>query len=166
MNEEEKIEGNIDMDQALKEFEAQSALNPTNTTPSTSQISEIISEEVSGIKTNNEEKIRGKIDLNQALREFEEKSTLEQAPDASLNSKTSEISGDEESNIKFEIDNLKSAKLDTRDVPRMVGWVMKFSGGAIKKQKTAEYVLLGFAIAIFALSLFFFFKGDTIISGI
>ena len=41
--------------------------------------------------------------------------------------------------------------------PKMVKWVIKLSGGSIKKQKTAEYVLLILAIFMFGLSFYFFF---------
>ncbi len=45
------------------------------------------------------------------------------------------------------------------EVPRMVGLVMKWSRGAIKEQRTAEYILLGFAIVAIGISLYLFFGG-------
>ncbi len=45
-----------------------------------------------------------------------------------------------------------------KDLPKMVQLVMKWSGGAIKEQKTAEYVLIGIAVLMFAASFYFFFK--------
>lgn len=43
---------------------------------------------------------------------------------------------------------------------RMVQWVIKFSGGTIKGQKQAEYVLLIFVILSITVSLFLFFSGN------
>ncbi len=84
-----------------------------------------------------EVKIEGKIDINQALKDFEAKSKVEEAqkiPEVSKNS----------------------------DVPKMVELVMKWSGGAIKEQKTAEYVLFGFVVLMFAVSFYLFFGGSAV----
>jgi hypothetical protein len=43
------------------------------------------------------------------------------------------------------------------DTPKMVEWVIKWSGGVIKNQRQAEYALLGVAIIFFGLSMYFFF---------
>ncbi len=72
-------------------------------------------------------------EIDQALREFEEKSSGEEQQ------KTIQI--------------LKTAD----DAPKMVQFVIKYSGGMIKDKRTAEYVLSGFAIVIFAVSLYLFF---------
>ena len=72
------------------------------------------------------------LDLENSLKEFEAKSQAEQVPQT----------GDSKS----------------PQVPTMVGWIMKLSGGAIKEQKTAEYILLAIAVIVFAISLYFFFK--------
>jgi|SRR6185369_742295 len=86
---------------------------------------------------NNDEeiKIEGGIDINQALKEFEAKSSAETAQAAPKVSNGAEIS----------------------DLPTMVRWVIKLSGGAVKEQRTAEYILLGFAIAVVCIALFIFF---------
>lgn len=47
------------------------------------------------------------------------------------------------------------------EVSKMVGRLMKYSGGAIKTERQAEYILLGVAIAIMAVSLYIFFGGTT-----
>ena len=44
-----------------------------------------------------------------------------------------------------------------KPTPQMVKLVMKLSGGAIKEQKKAEYILLGFAVVIIGISLYLFF---------
>jgi hypothetical protein len=71
-------------------------------------------------------------ELSEALKEFEVKSSIEQMQKAPLVSKDSEI-------------------------PKMAQWVIKLSGGAIKEQKQAEYVLLGFVFVAIAISLFLIF---------
>jgi len=78
-------------------------------------------------------KIKGNIDINEALEEFEKKSATEEKQ------KSLEVS-------------------ETPDVPKMVKWVMKFSGGIIKEQKQAEYVLLGFVVLTISISVFLFFS--------
>jgi hypothetical protein len=77
-------------------------------------------------------KIEGNIDINQALKEFEIKSQAEQEQKTVVNEKTPEI-------------------------PKMDQLIMKWSGGAIKEQKQAEYILLGFVIVALAVSFFLFF---------
>ena len=74
------------------------------------------------------------IEIKEALKEFEIKSQAEQIQ------KTPEV-------------------LKTPDIPKIVQLVMKWSGGAIKEQKQAEYVLLGFIILAIIISLFLVFGG-------
>jgi len=42
---------------------------------------------------------------------------------------------------------------------KMVGWVIKYSGGYIKNKNQANYVLMGFVVLAIAISLFLFFGG-------
>lgn len=42
---------------------------------------------------------------------------------------------------------------------KMVQWLVKHSGGLIKNDKQANYLLIAFALVIFAISLFIFFGG-------
>jgi hypothetical protein len=53
--------------------------------------------------------------------------------------------------ITFEEDQWRSpARNSPQQMPNMVRWVIKHSGGYIKDRRQAEYVLLGFvAIAVF-----------------
>ena len=44
-------------------------------------------------------------------------------------------------------------------MPKIVGWVIKYSGGYIKNEKQANYVLIGFVVLVIIISLFLFF-GD------
>jgi len=78
------------------------------------------------------EEISGNIEIQQALKEFELKSNVEEQQKSPETLKISEI-------------------------PKMVQLVMKYSGGAIKEQKTAEYVLLGFVVLAIGVSLYLFF---------
>lgn len=73
-------------------------------------------------------------EIDQALKEFEAKSQAEQIQ------KAPEIAKDS-------------------DLPKMVQLIMKWSGGAIKEQRQAEYVLLGFVVVAIGISLFLFFGG-------
>ena len=77
-------------------------------------------------------KLKGKTEIDQALKEFEERSKAEEIQKAPETSATSEL-------------------------PRMVQLVIKYSGGAIKEQRQAEYVLLGFVVLIIIISLFLVF---------
>ncbi|KKT29664.1 MAG: hypothetical protein UW15_C0008G0030 [Parcubacteria group bacterium GW2011_GWC1_44_10] len=43
--------------------------------------------------------------------------------------------------------------------PKIVGWVIKYSGGAIKDEKQANYVLIGFVAVAIVVSLFLIFGG-------
>lgn len=69
------------------------------------------------------------IDINQALKEFELKSSVKQIQRTPKDS-------------------------TTPDVPKMVRLVMGLSGGVIKEQRQAEYVLFGFVIIAIIISLF------------
>ncbi|MEK7081213.1 MAG: hypothetical protein AAB902_02395 [Patescibacteria group bacterium] len=74
------------------------------------------------------------IEINQALKEFETKSSQEQVQQ-----------------------NIAAAPVS--NVPKIVQLVMKCSGGAIKQEKQAEYVLLGFVVVAIIVSLFLVFRG-------
>jgi len=56
--------------------------------------------------------------------------------------------------LKSQIEQIQKAPEISKDseMPKMVQLVIKWSGGAIKEQRQAEYVLLGFAILIFLIS--------------
>lgn len=43
--------------------------------------------------------------------------------------------------------------------PKIVEWVIKYSGGYVKDEKQASYVLVGFAALAIIISLFLFFGG-------
>lgn len=79
-----------------------------------------------------EMKIQGDIDLNEALREFEVKARQQQTSNPTP---TREVVGNS----------------------KVVELVMKASGGVIKKQQHAEYILLLFVVSSLVASMFLFF---------
>lgn len=44
-------------------------------------------------------------------------------------------------------------------VPKIIQWTMKYSGGMIKNEKQAGYVVFGFVAIAITISLFLFFNG-------
>ena len=42
--------------------------------------------------------------------------------------------------------------------PKIVRWVIKYSGGAVKDERQANYVLIGFVVLAIITSLFLFFN--------
>jgi len=43
--------------------------------------------------------------------------------------------------------------------PKIIQWVIKYSGGYIKDEKQAQYVILGFVVVAIIISLFLIFGG-------
>ena len=76
------------------------------------------------------------IEINEALKEFEIKNAEQ----------TAQISS--------------AVKLKTSENSKMARWIMKISGGIIKEEQQAEYVLLGFAVLAIIISLFLVFSGN------
>ncbi len=44
--------------------------------------------------------------------------------------------------------------------PKIVQWVMQYSGGYIKDEKTAQYALIGFVAIAIVVTFFFLFSGS------
>ena len=76
------------------------------------------------------------IEIEKALKEFEEKSQTEQIQ------KNPEV-------------------LKNSETPRMIELVMKYSGGSVKNEKQAQYVLLGFVVIAIIVSLVLIFSGGS-----
>ncbi|PIZ85922.1 hypothetical protein CO033_01895 [Candidatus Nomurabacteria bacterium CG_4_9_14_0_2_um_filter_32_10] len=74
------------------------------------------------------------IELDNALKEFEIKDSVEE-----------------------QIQKVKQETFKNFETPKMVQWVIKYSGGIIKEQRQAEYLLLGFVVLAIIISLFLFF---------
>ena|SRR3989338_1029437 len=80
--------------------------------------------------------IGGDEEINKALREFEEKERTEQAA----------------SPIRKEESSPEESK--------MVGFIIRHSGGLIKDQRRAEYTLLVFIVITLGVSFYLFFGGN------
>ncbi|MCR4334278.1 MAG: hypothetical protein NUV47_00910 [Patescibacteria group bacterium] len=59
--------------------------------------------------------------------------------------------------IVFEGENFKRPLSTQTPVPKMVQWVIKYSGGIIKNENQANYVLIAFAVIAIVISLFLVF---------
>jgi hypothetical protein len=107
-----------------------------------------------------ETKIPNNAEIDQALKEFEAKSGGQPIPQTSGVSRSVEINkSNNVGGIKFDTDSYKSVEFGNElAVPKMVKLIMKLSGGVIKEQKQAEYVLFGLAMLMFLASLYFFFS--------
>lgn len=65
-----------------------------------------------------------------------------------------------EAGIKFEEDKWRQSPQSFADEnPKMIQLVMKYSGGAVKDRRQAEYVLFGLSVLMIIISLFLFFGG-------
>jgi len=73
--------------------------------------------------------------IEKALKEFEIKSQAEQTTQTPLVSQNTEI-------------------------PKMIQVVIKYSGGSVKNERQAQYVLLGLVIIMISISLYLFFGGS------
>ena len=97
-------------------------------------------------------------EIDQALKEFEAKSAPSEAQQTPNVSKIPPIPPKEVAGVSFETDSYKAIKFyKETDTPKMVKLVMKLSGGAIKEQRLAEYVLFGIVVLMFVASFYFFF---------
>ncbi len=64
---------------------------------------------------------------------------------------------DSSSRIKFEGEEFQRPRSFQTPTPKIVGWVIKYSGGAVKDEKQANYVLIGFVALAIIISLFLLF---------
>lgn len=62
---------------------------------------------------------------------------------------------DSDTGVKFQEDRVeRSYFLGT---PKVIRWVMKYSGGLVKDEKQASYVILGFVVLAIVVTLFLIF---------
>lgn len=66
---------------------------------------------------------------------------------------------DSSSRVKFEGEEFQRPRSFQTPTPKIVQWVIKYSGGLIKDEKQANYVLIGFVAVAIVISLFLFFGG-------
>ena len=65
------------------------------------------------------------------------------------------------SRVKFEGEEFQRSRSFQTPTPKIVQWVIKYSGGYIKDEKQANYVLLGFVVVAIIVFLMVVFGGGT-----
>ncbi len=78
------------------------------------------------------------------------------------NNKRIDLSGslkDSGTGVKFE--EYRAPRSYYPGTPKIIQWVMKYSGGLVKDKKQAAYVLLGFVAVVIIISLFMLFSGGS-----
>lgn len=68
---------------------------------------------------------------------------------------------DSSSRIKFEGEEFQRPRSFETPTPKIVQWIIKYSGGAVKDEQQANYVLIGFVVLAIIVSLFLFFGGGS-----
>ena len=69
---------------------------------------------------------------------------------------------DSSSRIKFEGEEFqRPARSFQTPTPKIVEWVIKYSGGLVKDEKQANYFLIGFATVAIIVSIFLSFHGGS-----
>jgi len=63
--------------------------------------------------------------------------------------------------VKFQDEWRRPAQTLYPETPKIIQWVIKYSGGLIKDKKQANYVLLGLVALAIIISLFLFFSGGS-----
>jgi len=63
--------------------------------------------------------------------------------------------------IVFEDEQSQRLRSFQTTTPKIVGWVIKYSGGLVKDEKQANYVLLGFIVVAIIISAFTLFPGES-----
>ena len=108
-----------------------------------------------------ETNIPNNLEIDKALKEFEAKVDAENTQKNPEASKVSEVSKNEVEGIQFEVPSYGAVKYyNETDTPKMVKLAMKLSGGMIKTERQAEYVLLGFVVVAIGVSLFLMLGGE------
>lgn len=106
-----------------------------------------------------ETKIPNNAEIDKALREFEAQSAGQPTPKAPEVATVSNLPKMETSGISFETDSERAANREFEvPLPKMVRLVIKWSGGAIKDQRQAEYLLLGVVLLNIILTAIVIFK--------
>ena len=72
---------------------------------------------------------------------------------------------DSDKGVNFQDERQQSVQVFLPGTPKVVQWAIKYSGGLVKNEKQANYVLIGFAALAIIISLFLFFGGGSGKSG-
>ena len=68
---------------------------------------------------------------------------------------------DSDTGVKFQDSGWRAMKhYREPETPKIIQWVIKYSGGLVKDKKQANYVLLGFVVLAIIISLFLVFGGS------
>ena len=102
------------------------------------------------------------IEIDNALKAFENTEGKEHTIPGVITPQATNINNNVEG-VNFDTSSYGAVKYYKETVtPKMVKAVIKYSGGAIKSQKQAEYILLAFVIFAIGISLFLVFgRGNT-----
>lgn len=74
---------------------------------------------------------------------------------------------DSSSRIKFEGEEFQRPRSFQTPTPKIVQWVIKYSGGYVKDEKQANYIIFGFFVVSIIISFYLVFGfGDNNASGI
>ncbi len=108
-------------------------------------------------------KNKGNADIQNALSEFEASSDAVPAQSntaaASVPTQTQTTQKKEVAGISFETDSYAGFKyVKQSDTPKIITMVKNYSGGIIKEDKHAEYVLFAIIVLIALISLFLVFR--------
>jgi hypothetical protein len=71
-----------------------------------------------------------------------------------------DLSGDMkdfDTGVKIQSEERRSTQVFLPRTPKIIQWVIKYSGGLIKNEKQAVYILLGFIVFVVIVSLFLIF---------
>ena len=63
--------------------------------------------------------------------------------------------------VMFENEQFQRPRSFQATTPKMVEWVIEYSGGYVKDEKQANYVLIGFVVVAIIFSLFLVFGGGS-----
>lgn len=66
---------------------------------------------------------------------------------------------DSDTGVKFE--EYRASASYYPGTPKIIQWVIKYSGGLVKDEKQASYVLIGFVVVAIIISLFLIFGNST-----
>jgi hypothetical protein len=69
------------------------------------------------------------------------------------------LSGESSTGVEFQSEKWESPQVNSSETPKMIQWVIDYSGGLIKDEKQASYVLIGFVVIVIIIILFLFFGG-------
>jgi len=159
MEPKDEVDKNEEIEEALKEFETKS-----NTLSQEKQFS-------NSSKVDGDLEIKAEGGIEDALKEFEAESNVsqkeKQPPEDSKTDENLDFKKDlkigealNEFETKYEIEEQRKQSLKKEEASKtskMVRLVMKLSGGLVKEERQAEYVLLAIAILFFLASGVIFF---------